>query len=107
MNMEYRYVNPGKVVSLEDYAMTLVIGLISLQTLTKFHEQAIKQGILKEDQECRGNTILWDFHRLMRLYKDQFDSVAELLPPDFSFPSLIEKLQKQELTQARKVLKKK
>ncbi len=104
--MEIKLVEASKMKSLEDYLVALVTGMISLKTLESFHVQAVNLGVLKEDQECRANTILWDFKRLNKLYHDQADSVLELLPDDFAIEKIIEKLKANEIIAAKKLTKK-
>ena len=103
----YSYVNADKMKSLEEYAISLVMGLVSLKTLEGFHIKAIDLGVLKEDQECRLNTIIWDIKRLIKLYQDQLASVLELIPDDFNIDSIMDSLRKQELTRARSIVRKK
>ncbi len=104
--MDHTYVDAKKVKSLEDYAMSLVSGMLSLKTLQSFHIRAIEIGILTEDMACRANTIIWDISRDMRLYKDQLETVLELLPPTFNEENLIDNLKKIELTKARSMTRK-
>lgn len=99
------YVSPDKIKTLEEYAFSLVTGIISLKTLLEFHATAIKIGILSEDQECRANTIAWDCGRLFKLYKEQMESVLELLPENLNFDSIIEKLKDVEVSKARQVIR--
>jgi hypothetical protein len=93
--------------SLEDYAISLVTGLLSLQTLHAFQKKAIDLGSLKDDQEQRINTILFDLIRLMKIYRDQTESVLELLPDDYNFDTIIAKLKETELTKARSMTRRK
>jgi hypothetical protein len=103
--MNQTLVNPKKMKNLDDYAFALVSGMITLKTLMEFQAQSMKLGILKEDQECRVNTILWDFNRISKLYQEQCASVLEMLPENFSFESIIEDLQKIHVEQAKKLAK--
>lgn len=104
--MQIKLVEAKNMKSLEDYLISLVTGLISIKTLESFHAQAINLGILKEDQECRGNTILWDCKRLQKLYMDQADSVLQLLPDDISLPNIVNKLIKNEVSASKKLTRK-
>ncbi len=104
--MQIKLVEAKKMKSLEDYLIALVTGMISIKTLESFHAQAINLGILKEDQECRGNTILWDCKRLQRLYLDQADSVLQLLPDEISLPDIVNKLIENESIASKKLLRK-
>jgi phage-related minor tail protein len=105
--MEFTYVDAKGMKSLEDYAVSLVTGILSLKTLESFQARVMDLGILKEDQGCRTNTILWDLKRMMKLYQDQLESVLELLPDDFDTKTIIDSLKAHELTRARSMTKKK
>ena len=94
--MELKIVEAKKMKSLEDYLIALVSGLISIQTLQSFHEQAVNIGILKEDQVCRANTIVWDLKRLYLIYFQQAESIRELIPEEFNFENLLNKLKETE-----------
>lgn len=80
--MEPIHVDTKKLNNLEDYAVSLAYGMISLKTLENLHIQAINLGILTEDLSCRANTIIWDIRRDIRLYQEQLESVLELIPND-------------------------
>ena len=104
--MEVTFVDAKKLKSLEDYAVSLVSGMLSIKTLEEFHTRAIEIGILSEDLNCRGNTIIWDMRRMLKLYQDQLESVLELLPDDFNTDKILEMLKQQTLTKARSITRK-
>lgn len=104
--MQIKLVEAKHMKNLEDYLVALVAGLISIKTLESFHVQAINLGVLKEDQACRANTILWDCKRLQRLYMQQADSVLELLPPEISFENIVAHLVKNEIHPSKIITKK-
>lgn len=101
--MQLNLVEAKRMKSLEDYVCSLIIGIISIETLESFHAQAINLGLLQEDQECRANTIIWDCKRLTKLYMDQAESVFELLPEEYTFEKVIQKLKENEVLAARKL----
>jgi len=105
--MENKYVSASEVKTLEDYAFALVLGNLTLQTLFSFHKRAIEIGILKEDQECRAQTILWDLKRVTTLYLQQAASVLELLPEDYNFENIMDKIKDVEIKKAKEITKKK
>ena len=84
------------------YLIALVAGIVTLKTLLSFHPKALTLGLLKEDQECRANTIAWDLTRLCKLYQDQAESILELLPEGFSIEATLEALKKNELKKGKK-----
>lgn len=90
--MKLKLVNCEEMSSLEEYLTFLVTGIMSLKTLSDFHVKAVEIGILKEDQECRSNTIIWDIKRLIKLYHDQADSILELLPNDYNFQKIVSEI---------------
>ncbi len=104
--MDLTYVDAKNLKNLEGYAVALTTGMLSLKTLENFHIRAIEIGILPEDLSCRCNTIVWDLRRMIKLYKDQLESVLELLPDDFNATSIIDMLKKSELTKARQMTRK-
>lgn len=105
--MELKYLDANNVKSLEDYLLVLCIGIISIDTMASYHEQVINLGILKEDQISRANTMLWDLkRRLIKLYFDQAESVAELLPEGFTIETTIAKLKEKEILAAKKLTRK-
>lgn len=93
--MELKLVNAKEMNSLEQYLFAIVTGMLSIKTIAEFHIQAIKLGILKEDQECRVNTIIWDCKRILKILQDQAESIKELLPDEFSIENVIKELAKQ------------
>jgi len=104
--MELKFVEASKMKSLEDYLCALITGMISIKTLQSFHERAVHLGILKEDQDCRGNTIIWDCKRLNKLYQDQAESILELLPEGFTFENILAQLTANEILAAKKLTRK-
>jgi len=80
--VDVTHVETKNLNSLEDYAISLAYGMISLKTLENLHIKAIDIGILTEDLSCRANTIIWDIRRDIRLYQEQLESVLELVPDD-------------------------
>ena len=104
--MHHAYVDEKSLKSLEDYSVFLASGLLSLMTLQNLQVRAIEIGIMKEDQAERANTIVWDLRRLINLYKDQTESILEMLPDDFNHEAVIEKLKQGELKRARSMTRK-
>lgn len=95
--MKFEHFSPEEMETLEQYAIALVLGMISLKSLIGFHQKALNLGILKEDQECRLNTIVWDIGRLNRLYMEQADSVFEMLPSEINIDTILKALKAKEL----------
>lgn len=104
--MEVTFVDAKKLKTLEDYSVALISGMLSLRTLEEYHKRAVDIGILTEDLSCRANTIIWDIRRMLKLYKDQVESVLELLPDEFNATMIIENLKKQHITKARSLTRK-
>lgn len=105
--MDHTFVDEQSLKSLEDYAVLLVTGMLSLKTLQNIQVKAVEIGILPEDLNERDNTIIWDLRRLMKLYQKQLQDVLELVPDDFNVDTIIEGLKKKELTKARSMTRKK
>lgn len=104
--MQYSYVDVDKMASLEDYAVSLVMGMMSIKTLMAYHAKGQSLGILTDDQIVRGNTILWDLSKILKSSIEQADSVLERVAGDITIGSIIEDLQKKEKTRARAMLRK-
>lgn len=64
----------------EQYATILLTYLISLQTMEKAEKQALKIGILDDDEQELSKTIIWEIRRLYMLYNQQIESVLERCP---------------------------
>lgn len=104
--MNHTFVDEKSLNSLEDLAVHLASGLMSLLTLQNMLVRALEIGIMKEDQAERTNTMIWDLRRLMKLYQEQTTSVLELLPENFNFDAIIAKLKDGELKKARSITRK-
>lgn len=100
--MEFSQFSPKEMETLEQYATACVLAMISLKSLTGFQKKALDLGILKEDEECRLNTLIWDIGRLNRLYLQQTESVLERLPDSISIESTLKALKAKELPKTRK-----
>ncbi len=104
--MDHTYVDAKSLKTLEDYAIALASGMLSLKTLENFHIRAVEIGILSEELSCKANTIVWDLRRDIKLYQELLEGVLELLPDDFNAGSIIEKMKKMEITKARQMTRK-
>lgn len=93
--MEFKEFSPENMETLEQYGVTCILGLISLKSLFTYQQRAIDLGILKEDEECRLNTMAWDISRLMRLYQQQAESILERLPGTLNLDEALKELTKQ------------
>ena len=100
--MEFSQFSPAEMETLEQYATANVLAMISLKSLVGFQKKALDLGILKEDEECRLNTLIWDIGRLQKLYMDQTDSVLERLPSTISVPEILKSRKAKELPTKRK-----
>ena len=103
--MDYKFIDSSKMKTLEDYMVCLAIGIVSLKTLEEIQIKALNMGSLKEDHECRANTIIWDIRRLIKLYLDQASSIGELVSPDFSAENILQKLKGSEVNNAKLIIK--
>ena len=104
--MSLTYTDENSINSLEDLAVVLVTGMITLTTLQNQQVRATELGILNEEMESRVKTIIWDLRRLMHLYRDQTEAVLELVPDDFNVDSIIASLKARELVKAKEMTKK-
>lgn len=104
--MDHTFVDEKSLKSLEDYAVFLTSGLITLMTLQNIQVHAIKIGILKEDMNERANTMIWDLRRQVKLYENQLSEVLDLLPEDFTADAVIERLKLKQIAKAREMTRK-
>lgn len=104
--MHHTFVDEKSLKSLEDLAVFLTSGMLSLLTLQNIQVRALEIGIMPEDLSERANTIVWEIRRLIKLYHDQTESVLQLLPANFDAVHIIEKLKDKELTRARSIIRK-
>jgi hypothetical protein len=100
--MDPKLVQAKDMKSHEEYFVALALGIVSLRTLQSFHTQAVKLGLLREDETCRANTISWDINRLVKLYQDQAEGILELLPEGFSIEATLDTLRKKEINPRKK-----
>jgi hypothetical protein len=104
--MDHTFVDDKSLKTLEDYAVFLTGGLISLMTLQNIQVKAIELGIMPEDLNERANTIIWDVRRQIQLYQHQLNSVLELLPDDFSAMNTLKKLQADHIKKSKSLTRK-
>ncbi len=104
--MDHTLTDVKSLKSLEDLAVYLTVGMLSIMTLQNTQIRAIEIGIMKEDQAERANVMIWDLRRLINLYQTQLESVLELLPTDFTAVPIIEKLKQAEIKIARSIVRK-
>ena len=105
--MAHTPVDVKSLKTLEDLAIHLTTAIYSLMTLNNFQVRSIETGMMKEDMNERGNTIIWDLRRLMNHYQLQLDSTLELLPSKFDPKNHIKKMIKSQHKETRKKLKEK
>ncbi len=74
---DIRFVSPDKLTTLEEYAVALLSGLISLKTLEGFNIAAFNKGLLDEDESETCKTICWEIKRLLALYHTQINNVLD------------------------------
>jgi hypothetical protein len=104
--MDHTFVDEKSLKSLEDYAVFLTSGMLTLMTLQNIQVRALEIGIMPEDMSERANTMVWDVRRQIKMYKEQLESTLELLPEDFRAGPILEKLKLKELTKARSLIRK-
>jgi len=104
--MNYTFVDEKNLNTLEDLAVLLTSGILSLNTLHNQQVRSVEIGIMPEDLMERANTIAWDLRRLMNIYHEHLNSVLDLLPEDFTPVTTIEKMKEAELKKARAMTRK-
>jgi hypothetical protein len=71
------FVSADELSTLEDYAASLVSGLITLNSLGRFHVVADKKGLLTEDEMELCQTIHYELNRLKAVYQTQMNNILE------------------------------
>jgi hypothetical protein len=74
---DLNFVSADKLETLEQYAGSLLSGIVSLKTLESFHLVAHKKGLLNEDEEENSKSICWEIHRLLSLYQIQMKFILD------------------------------
>ncbi len=105
--MDHTYVDEKSLKTLEDYALFLTSGILTLNTLHNLQVRAISLGIMSEEQMERSNSIIWELRRLMQQYQAQTVSVLDLLPEDFNAETILTKLKAKEIVRAKALTRKK
>lgn len=105
--MELTYADEKQIKSLEDYAVFLVTGMLSLKTLYNQQVRALEIGILPDDLAEKSNIVLYDIRRMINLYQQQTEEVLQLVPDDFNINTIVSNLKARELTLARSITRKK
>lgn len=72
-----KLVHPETMQNIDQYAVALLTGLITLSTLEKFHVQALHLGILESDEEELSKTMHWEITRLKNLYNSQLEHLLK------------------------------
>lgn len=99
--MDHTYADEKSLKSLEDLAVYLGAGRLSLKTLLIAQIQSIKIGIMPDDMNQRASNLVNQLQHLCKLYEDQLQDTLELLPEDFNAVPVIERLKRDELKIAR------
>lgn len=107
MDLDHTFVEPENLKTLEEYAVYLTSGMLTLMTLQNMQVHAIKIGILPEDLAERANTIVWDVRRQLGLYQTQLEAVLELIPDGFDHQAILDRLKASELKKARSMTRRK
>lgn len=90
---EFNFVDSEHLETLEEYGASLLLSMISLNTLENFHVVAFRKGILDEDEAECSKTIIWELKRLQGLYKTQMQNITERTK-DFNEEKVLENLKK-------------
>jgi hypothetical protein len=89
--------------TIEQYITMCAMSIISLESLEQYHIRAVELGILKEDQVCLANSLVWDLRRLQKLYKDQAESLLDLVPAGFDVQETIKHFGQAQIEGIKKI----
>lgn len=105
--MDHTYVDEKSLKNLEDYAICLGSSILTLITLQNLQMQAIKLGIMKEQEEKMAEALIWNLRKAIDMFKDQMIDICGSLPDTFNAEEVINTLKQRELTKARSFIRKK
>jgi len=74
------FVSSSQLETLEQFAASLLTGVISLKSLEGYHIAAYKKGLMSDDEQETSKTICWEIHRLLALYKQLIEMIQERAP---------------------------
>ena len=103
--MDTTYTDKNSLKTLEDYAVFLVSGMLTLKTLSNQQVRAVELGIMPDELVEIANVITHDLRRLLKMYQNQAEGTLQLLPEDLNFDSIIDRLKTKELTRAKQMAK--
>jgi len=72
-----KMVTASNLTTLEQYAASMVMALISLKTLGSFGLAGFNSGLLEEDETETAKTIAWELRRLMELYNRHLSEILD------------------------------
>lgn len=75
--MEGKEVDVKQLKTPEQYATTLGLAILSLQTFFSYQQQAYKEGLLSDDQHEESKAICWEIIRLIKMYGDHMNNFIE------------------------------
>lgn len=104
----FKFVTPENINSIESYAGSIAIALISLNTLSNFGKSAARAGFLQTDEEERAKTVEWEIRRLMKLYQGLLEEILERT--DLSIEQInasLHSLNQPKITKSKKKIYKK
>ncbi len=104
--MDHTFVDEKSLKSLEDYAVLLTAGIMTLQTLHNLQVKCLSLGIMPEDMSERATSIIWSLRAMMKHYETQLNSALELIGDDFDHKATILQLKEKELIRARAMMRK-
>ena len=104
--MDHTFVDEKSLKTLEDLAVCLTSGMMSLMTLQNLQVRSIKIGLMPEDMNEKATLIIWDLRRAIKNYQSQLEACLELLPDDFNATMAIEAMKAKELVKARAMTRK-
>jgi hypothetical protein len=104
--MDHTYLDEKSLKTLEDYAVLMVTGIMTLTTLQNLQVRAIELGIMKEDMNERANTIIWDIRRLLSHYKNQSEATLELVGDSINVEAIVDRFKKDSVLKRKRSAKK-
>lgn len=75
--MQPIFVSSTELKSIEHFASWVMVALTSLSSMEAYNVQALRTGILDEDEREQVATIMWEIKRLINQYRTLMEHLLE------------------------------
>lgn len=82
MSKQVTLVDAANLKTGEEAVAAFIMAMISLKSMMLFQVEAYKKGLLNDEEQEVGKTILWEIQRLLELYQKQAEMLGNRFPID-------------------------